>query len=509
MLISSDSHAHTGGTQEAERFVQSALDALSAHIAILDKTGRIIGVNASWQQFADGNGFSAGNYGIGLNYLKVCDNATVRHSPDAPIIARGIRDIISGHLTEFEMEYPCHSPLQRRWFVARISRFEWYNEMRLIVAHQNVTELRQVQVELGESKRRIELILQNINNGIITIDSSGTIETANPATARIFGYALDDIHGMHLGQLITEPFTGSSTLKKLNGDLGHELTGIRRDGSTFPIYFALNELRLDDGSLYTCIVQDITIRKQMEAERLEREKLQVALDKERELRELKNRFLSMMSHELRTPLASISLSYDMLKKYGAVSTPEEKDQALENIHTQVDYLADMVTDVLTLSRSESEGLAALLEDADLITYCRDIVEEFQFQYHRTHTIEFECSERTLRTPLDRKLLRRAFTNLLSNAVKYTPQGGSVIFRLTRVGEDAVIEVSDSGIGIPLEDQPRLFEPFHRARNASNIPGTGLGLPITRQAVELHRGSIHYTTGSSGTTFRIRLPLHQD
>jgi signal transduction histidine kinase len=253
----------------------------------------------------------------------------------------------------------------------------------------------------------------------------------------------------------------------------------------------------------------MTLRKRMEVEALERQRLQIALEKERELRELKNRFLSMMSHELRTPLASIRLSYDMLHKYGTVSTEEERQQALDNIHTQVGYLADMVTDVSTLSRSESKGFAPMLEDTDLITYCRDVVEEFQFNYIRTHQIEFECDERVLRVPIDRKLLRRALTNLLSNAIKYSPQGGFVGFTLARHGKSAVIKVSDNGIGIPPEDHAHLFEPFHRARNASTIPGTGLGLPITRQAVELHGGSISFVTGSSGTTFTIRLPLYHD
>jgi signal transduction histidine kinase len=235
----------------------------------------------------------------------------------------------------------------------------------------------------------------------------------------------------------------------------------------------------------------------------------VALEKERELRELKNRFLSMMSHELRTPLASISLSYDMLKKYGAVSTQEEKNQALDNIRQQVDYLTDMMSDVMTLSRSEAEGLQAMLEDADVTTFCRDIVEEFQFNY-RTHQIEFECDEKNIRAAIDRKLLRRALTNLIINAMKYSPHNTFVIVSLARQGKDALlIRVQDSGIGIPEEDQPRLFEPFHRARNVNNIPGTGLGLPITKQAVELHDGDITFETGPSGTTFSIVLPLNRE
>jgi two-component system sensor kinase FixL len=508
LISSNNSHSQSSGAElEAERFVQSALDALSSHIAVLDQTGRIIGVNASWRHFAERNGFVAPNFGVGISYLDVCDDATLYNSSDASLVASGIRDIIGGHLTEFEMEYPCHSPIQRRWFVIRVSRFDWHDQVRLIVAHHNVTELKQAQIDLSASKQRMEAVLININNGILTLNTYGQIESANPAAARIFGYEISDMTGLFLGQILEE-FHGRS-LKDLNDDAGHELTGIRKDGTVFPMYLALNAMQMDDGMLYTCIIKDITLRKQAESDRLEREKLLVALEKERELRELKNRFLSMMSHELRTPLASISLSYDMLKKYGAVSTQDEKNQALDNIRQQVDYLTDMMSDVMTLSRSEYEGLEAMLEDADVATFCRDIVEEFQFNY-RTHQIEFESEEKNVRAGIDRKLLRRALTNLIINAMKYSPHDTLVVLTLARQGDDGLlIQVRDSGIGIPEEDQPRLFEPFHRARNVNNIPGTGLGLPITKQAVELHGGEIGFTTGEDGTTFSIYLPLNRE
>jgi len=222
---------------------------------------------------------------------------------------------------------------------------------------------------------------------------------------------------------------------------------------------------------------------------------------------LKNRFLSMMSHELRTPLASIRLSYDMLKQYAEMATEEEKEQYLDNIQTQVEHLLDMVTDVITLSKSETESLGFIPEDADLITYCRNVVEEFQLTYHKTHQIEFECDETTIIAPIDRRLMRRVLTNLLSNAIKYSLDGGRIWFYLDVDGTQAKIRVKDSGIGIPLEDQDRLFEPFHRAGNVDNVTGTGLGLAITKQAIEAHSGSISFSSEENrGTTFIITLPL---
>ncbi|MCS6836875.1 MAG: ATP-binding protein [Anaerolineae bacterium] len=510
MLVPSNAHEPFHSSSDAERFVQAVLDALSAHIALLDESGTIIAVNQAWRDFADCNGLPRSSaYGLGSNYLAICNSASWHSANEAPLVALGLRDVMRGNLSDFELEYPCHSPTEQRWFVARVSRFEWDERVRIIVAHQNITELKRAQQELSRSQRRIEAILNNVNNGIITVDTQGIIRTANRAAARIFGYAEDTLPGLPLVRLLGGEFRGAEIFRHLNGELGHELRGLRADGSVIPIYFSLSELCLDDGGIYTCIIQDITYRKQMEEQAIEQERMRLALEKERDMRALKNRLLSMMSHELRTPLASISLSYDMLKKYGSVSTPEEREQALDNIQIQLNLLKEMIGDVMTLSRGDSDGFQIAAEDCDLITYCRDVLEEFQFHHHHTHRIEFECNFPALRAEIDRKLLRRALTNLINNAIKYSPRGGLVLLRLSCEGEQAIIEIRDEGIGIPPEDQSRLFEPFYRARNTENIPGTGLGLAIARQMVELHSGTLSFASRVGvGTSFTIRLPLRQ-
>lgn len=510
MLLPNDPQQAQIGQEIAEEFVQAALDALSAHIAILDETGTIIAVNAAWREFADQNNFTNGNYGIGLNYLAVCDTSSSLNSPDARLVGKGIREVMAGIRDEYILEYPCHGPYERRWFVVRVSRFDWYDQQRIIVAHQNVTELKRIQLQLEESNQRLEAILNAVSNIIITLDTNGTIVTANRAMMSIFGYeSEDEVLGKPLNALLVEPLDLGKGLLAFCDDHGHELIGMRSDGSTFPIHLTLNKLELNRERYYTCIIQDFTYRKQVEAEIIERERVQVALEKERELRVLKNRFLSMMGHELNTPLASIQLSYDMMKKYEHLSTEEEKEQALDNIQQQVGHLQEMIHDVMTLSRSEAEGLRFEPEDTDLITYCRNVVEEFQFTYHKTHQIEFCCDLRDIRAMLDRRMLRRVFTNLLSNAIKYSPEGGLVQFCIEVDDEtqQALIRVIDSGIGIPQEDQKRLFEPFHRAGNANKLPGTGLGLPIAKQIVELHGGSIAFESKESeGSTFTLTLPI---
>lgn len=492
---------------EGERFIQSALDALSAHIALLNEHGEIIGVNQAWRKFASSNSFRQTNYGIGLNYLDVCDRAAELNSSDAPLVAQGIRDIIQGNTTDFELEYPCHSPTVRRWFVVRVSHFYWEDELRIIVAHQNVSELKNTQIELRESQKRIQAVLDNIANAVFTVSSVGRIETCNPAAARIFGYDLDEFLGMSITDLMTEPFNNRGAFQLLNGEHGHEIIGRRCDGSLFPMYFGLNRLKLDERVLFTIIIQDMTELKRMEAEIVEKERISVALKKERELRDLKNRFLSMMSHELRTPLASIRLSHDMLKQYSDRSTEEEKAQYLENINIQVQHLNEMVSDVMTLSKSERSEQGFNPERTDLITYCRNIVEAFQINHNQTHNIEFDCPDMTLLAEFDKKLLRRTLTNLISNAIKYSPEGGTIQFKLWRDGSVALMQVIDSGIGIPDEDIDYLFDAFHRASNVEGLPGTGLGLAIAKQAIDLHGGHIDFESQTSiGTTFTIQLPL---
>jgi PAS domain S-box-containing protein len=496
--------------QEAEGFVRSALNAMSAHIAILDEDGVILEVNSAWRQFADDNGFDDPTYGIGTNYLVICEAATV---DDARSVARGIRQVIGLMTDEFYLEYPCHSPTERRWYVVRVTRFEWYGHVRLIVAHQNVTELKRVQVELAESRARIQAIVDNVVDGIVTTDRNGIITMLNPAAASIFGC---DQPGGLIGQgfaaLLDERYAGggSSYMAALTvtaSSQGHEIVGRRCDGTLFPMYIAMTRVKIDGRTMYTGIVQDITERKRLQAELLDKERLNVALEKERELRLLKDRFISMMSHELRTPLASIQLAADMLRKYGDRASEAEKRESLDTIEAQVRSLSELVSDVMTISKTEFMGETLNLETLDLETYLRDILEELTFVHYRRHNLIFSGVDRRVEASIDRKLLRRTLVNLLSNAIKYSPAGGEVRLELALAGREAVIRVSDQGIGIPPEDLPRLFEPFHRAANVEGLPGTGLGLVIAKQSVEMHGGSLSVESAiGQGTTFTVRLPL---
>jgi two-component system sensor kinase FixL len=367
------------------------------------------------------------------------------------------------------------------------------------------------QQELETSKRLLEAIVDNLVDGILTFDEKGVIRSVNRAGAYIFGYAADELVGQNIRILIPSLANNASQkelkhlLKQVSG-LGDELEGLRKDGSIFPMYFATSEVILDHHKVYTAIIQDLTERKFMESQVWEKEHLNIELEKERELRDLKNRFISMMSHDLKSPLAAIRLANSMLRNYGDRSTPEEKAETYDAIDQQVEHLTEMINDVMIISQQDFTGAELDRQIVDLETYCRDIIEELQLAYRMKRTLNFSGTDRRVEARIDVKLMRRALTNLLTNAIKYSPEGTPVNMELAHADCQAIIKISDQGIGIPLQDLPHLFEPFNRGSNVGAIQGTGLGLAIAKQAVELHGGTINVESElGKGTTFTIILP----
>jgi PAS domain S-box-containing protein len=499
----------------SELLLQSAVDALPSHIAMLNEGSDIIGVNAAWRRFGSSNGYEHDTSGIGINYVNVCESANGRDADEAQLVARGIRDITNERNEVFRLEYPCHSPKVRRWFTLQVARFEWEGQMRVITAHQNVTDLKLAQQAFAQSQQRLQTVVDTVVDGIFVADEKGVIESVNPAFCDIFGYQPESVVGKSIQALMPEPYNKQymryirrhrSVNSRRYAEVGHEVTGIRRNGDTFPLYMAMSRAFVGNRWIFTGIVQDLTPRKRMELEILEREKLQIQLNKERELVELKNRFMSMISHELRTPLAVIQLSSDFLRRYATRMTHVDKEEAISTIQTQVQHLENMVDDVSALSRAETLDTSIRTEAIDLLDLCRDVVANAQMLASETHEIHFDGPSFCEPLVGDTKLLRQAFSNLLSNAVKYSDHGSHVYFTIACAGDDVHISVRDEGIGIPDEDQPKLFSPFHRASNVEARQGTGLGLAVTKRAVELHGGSITFDSKANrGTTFTIALP----
>jgi len=260
------------------------------------------------------------------------------------------------------------------------------------------------------------------------------------------------------------------------------------------------------------------------------EEVHKALVKEKELTELKSRFISMTSHEFRTPLTTIQSSAELLEYYSQKWTQEKKLTHLHRIQSSVKHMTNLLDDVLIIGKADAGKLTFNPSPLDVEKFCRNLVEELQLNDTEQHNIIFTCegkaddfgkSETMLSTPssvpssqlhvptlpcLDEKLLRQILENLLSNAIKYSPEGSTIEFSLSRFSSQAVFLIRDQGIGIPLEDQQLLFESFHRATNVGTIAGTGLGLTIVKKCVDIHEGQVTVESEVGvGTTFSVTLP----
>ncbi|MBE9129459.1 ATP-binding protein [Coleofasciculus sp. LEGE 07092] len=271
-------------------------------------------------------------------------------------------------------------------------------------------------------------------------------------------------------------------------------------------------LALSEEKEVVAIVRNITKRKQAEDE------LRSNLEKEKELSELKSRFVSTVSHEFRTPLTTILGSTELLRYYSHSWSEDKKNVHFDRIYSHVKHMTQMLDDVLLVGKSEAGKLEFKPSPLNAIEFCCTLVEELQLGAGHQHTLiftpmglepegqNFTGVSQVTDSYLDEKLLQHIFSNLLSNAIKYSPVGSTIEFVLTYFDSHIVFQIQDSGIGIPVEDQLHLFEAFHRATNVGKLPGTGLGLAIVKNAVDLHGGEITVNSQVGvGTTFTVKLP----
>ncbi|WP_052128688.1 ATP-binding protein [Neosynechococcus sphagnicola] len=259
----------------------------------------------------------------------------------------------------------------------------------------------------------------------------------------------------------------------------------------------------DNGKLlgHVGTVEDITESKQAA------EDIRKALEKEKELGELKSRFITMVSHELRTPLTTIQSSTELLADAGYKWSEERQKRHFQQIYTAIHRMTSLLGNVLAISKAEAGKLEYRPTLLDLSRFCLDLVEEVKQIADSSHNILFFQDGNCGSASMDQTLLRHILTNLLLNAIKYSPNSPTVWFKLTCQSQEAIFQIQDQGIGIPEEDLRQLFASFHRARNVGNIPGTGLGLAIVKNCVQLHGGKIAIASKvGKGTRFTITLPL---
>jgi len=256
---------------ESKRFLQSTLNALTSHIAILDESGAIIEVNAAWDRFASENNFTGAHRGVGDNYLLLCDSASGRFSEEAALVAAGIREVMAGQKDEFHLEYPCHSSLEQRWFVVRVTRFGGGGPLRVVVAHENISERKQAEDALRDSEERFRQLAENIQEVFWISDAAKRqVFYVSPAYETIWGRSCESLYDSILtwhDALHPEDREGvikASLTKQIDGTYDEEYRILRPDGSlrwirdrAFPVQNASGETYRIVG-----VARDISERKQ-------------------------------------------------------------------------------------------------------------------------------------------------------------------------------------------------------------------------------------------------------
>jgi signal transduction histidine kinase len=236
------------------------------------------------------------------------------------------------------------------------------------------------------------------------------------------------------------------------------------------------------------------------------EMLEWTLAQEKELNELKLRFFSMVSHEFRTPLSVILASSQLLQEILQELVDESKLKNLQRIQVSARLMNQLLTDILTLTRAEAGKLECKPTPLDVEEFCLNLVEDIQASRAESHSIKFISQGHCSRVNLDEKLLYSILSNLLLNAVKYSPAESQIHLILICQSTETIFQVKDAGIGIPTQEQPKIFAPFYRASNAENIIGSGLGLAVVEKCLELHQGKIIVESQvGSGTVFTVTLP----
>lgn len=235
--------------------------------------------------------------------------------------------------------------------------------------------------------------------------------------------------------------------------------------------------------------------------------LKQALSQEKELNQLKSRFVSTVSHEFRNPLNSISGMTQILQTYGDRLTEEKRTEVLNQLQRNVAKMTQLLEDVLVIGRKDLEKIKLQPQPLNLESFCRGLISEIQTVFHQQQSIDFTY-QAAAEFNLDRKLLHYILSNLLSNACKYSPQDSSIDFAIKNTASEIIFTIRDRGLGIPPQDIPHLFNSFYRASNSEGFQGTGLGLAIAKQYTELHQGAIFVESELEiGTTFTLTIPLN--
>lgn len=388
-----------------------------------------------------------------------------------------------------------------------------------------------------------KVIFETAAEGVVVVSKEGQIIFINSRMESLFGYTKAELVGNPIEILIPDAYRSghsahrdgymSKPVRRSMG-AGMDLLGQRKDGTQFPVEIGLNSVKMDDTTYVIALISNITRRKEMEhaledanntlEEKVESRtrELEEALVKvkqaeleakrllarEKELNELKSRFVAMASHEFRTPLSGVMTSTALIEKYidlGLEKSKEKIEKHTKTIKGSVHNLTGILNDFLSLEKLETNKVRVTLEKINLKSFLDEIVSDLSSVLKNEQYIisDYKYLDDFV---TDKTIFKTIMNNLLSNAIKYSSDFQTVELKAEIEEDGLLISVRDYGLGIPLKDQKHMFDRFFRAGNVTNISGTGLGLNIVKKQVELLKGKIRFESKEGeGTCFYINLP----
>jgi PAS domain S-box-containing protein len=390
-----------------------------------------------------------------------------------------------------------------------------------------------------QTKEGVDAMFLYATEGILITNEKGQIIRINPSAEKLFKYDGGELLGKKIEVLIPKRFSAHQNHREKYNEHPHarsmgaglELYGLKKDGTEVPVEISLSPYNNADGKFVVAFIIDITLRKQTEEriknysselekqvknrtmileeaiQELEKTKkdLHNALNKEKELNELKSRFVSMASHEFRTPLTTMMSSLSLVTKYGEQNDKESQSKHVQKIKTSINNLTDILNDFLSVSKLEEGKVENMPEELNIKNYISDVISDMRSMAVNGQRLTQAHTGSDIAS-VDKKLLKNVLFNLISNAIKFSPDNGIIEISSHVSNSVLKINIKDNGIGISVIDQKHLFERFFRGHNATHIQGTGLGLNIVARYVELMQGTIHFESEEhKGTTFTIIIP----
>jgi PAS domain S-box-containing protein len=429
-----------------------------------------------------------------------------------------------------------------------------FSGMIVVLAVLAVLYIKKLYRSIESDERQVNALFEHATEGIVLTDSKGKIVLINPAAASLFHYQKEELLGKTIETLIPGRFHSSHLHYRdifykhpSNRTMGHgrDLYARTKGGGEFPVEVSLSFYNQNDKSYVIAFVVDITARKKAEQDLLNQKRqleriteemkklnaelenkveqrtlilrealqeleksqgeLSEALNKEKELNEIKSRFVSMASHEFRTPLSTVLSSASLISKYTQTEEQDKRDKHILRIKAAVKHLNILLEDFLSLGKLEEGRVILEITSFRIKDLIEEVLDEFRLTTKNGQEIDTQYEGRDFFIS-DKRLLRNIIINLVSNAIKFSPETGSIWLHLKINADHLEFMVKDKGVGISEEDQQHLFSSFFRAKNVVNIEGTGLGLHIVKRYVEMLAGEIHVKSKlHEGTTIIVKLP----